>query len=221
MIHLASSREGSNAVVSPSQQENTMKKSPPVSSAKDRSNNNRTEKPDQSVSAPVKNRADKKDVKSERKMDKNDSVNYQKTLNANGNVLSDSVNSRLVDAYHIPDASQHVHGHKQDGFRGGKLDTDNNYGKQLSKFTKVESSINGKSELHYSSATDLSQPQPYTANGNINGTKNLKKKTVLGVPRSASSSSSREESDPKSWSEKFEKLMEKEKSEVRQSFFFL
>ncbi|XP_053384365.1 uncharacterized protein LOC123536146 isoform X9 [Mercenaria mercenaria] len=210
LMHQANSKEGSNKADVSSHREDSKIRSAPTGSAKNRSNNNRAEKSDHTVSAQVKSKTEKKDVRKTERVDNLDNLkNLKSVTSVNGNVASD--NSRLVDAYHLPDSTQHGH-NKQEGFRGGKLDSENGLGK-LSKLTKVESSINGKSELHYSSATDLSQAQPYQSNGTTNG---LKKKTNPVAPRSASSSSSRDESDPKSWSERFERFMDKDKSEPSQ-----
>ncbi|XP_052222607.1 cytosolic carboxypeptidase 2-like isoform X10 [Dreissena polymorpha] len=148
-----------------------------------------------------KSKQDKKELpKPERK----DSVNTQKSTkslnNLNGNAVNDGValNSKLVDTYHIPD-SNHTQGH---GFKGGKLiDTDNSMAKHLSKLSKGELN-NSTSGLHYSSATDLTQPQFYATD--VVNVGKLKKKAQQ-VPRSSSSSSSREEGERRSVSTTLEK----------------
>lgn len=208
LVHLAHSQESSNPTSNTSQCEDSKIQSAPVASAKDRSNNNKAERSDNSLnSQSVKAKTEKRDVK---KPEHTEYINNIKNLKPVSNVISNGESSRLVDAYHLPDSAQ-ISQNKQEGFRGGKLDSDNGHGK-LNKLTKIETTVNAKTELHHSLAADLSQP--LVPNGPMNGSKVIKKKSNSTVPRSDSSSSSREECDPKSWSEKFEKFMEKEKSEV-------
>jgi hypothetical protein len=211
LVHLAHSQDGAKPANISSHREDSKIRSAPITSAKEQSNNIKSERSDNSISAqPAKSKTERREVK---KPERTEYINNVKNLKPVSNVPSSGENSRLVDTYHLPDSIQHGH-NKQEGFRGAKLDVDIGHGK-LTKLTKIDSTINGKTELHYSSATDLSQP--LVPNGPTNGSKVMKKKSNSTVPRSASSSSSREESDPKSWSEKFEKFMDKDKSEV---FFF-
>ncbi|XP_052797668.1 uncharacterized protein LOC128229851 isoform X5 [Mya arenaria] len=153
--------------------------------------------PDQNPKPPdPRVRADKKETikkdvpKSERREPTVLKGATKSMTNLNGNAVNEGamLNSKLVDTYHIPD-SNHSQGHKQDGFRGGKLETDYGQPKQV------------KNGISYSSATDLAQPQFYQ---NEPVTRMIRQ-GVNGVPRSASSSSSREESEPRSVSTTLDK----------------
>lgn len=197
MVH---TRDPKNTALSPVPRENSIARSAPVATSKDKSNNNKAGKSEQNGSAHVKSKADKK----EKKTDKQESLNQKlskSVTNLNG-LQTDGVNSRLVDVYQLPDNAPQTL--KQEGFKGGKLDTD---GKAyLSKLAKLEYMANGKSDVNYSSATDLASLANGTSGGRgLGGSK----RRQTGIPRSASSSSSKEES----WNERTE-LYDKEKSEV-------
>lgn len=196
---IASAREAKHHG-KPADQENVSSRSAPPSGIMEASNS-RTSNSSSRHLEQVKTKTERK--RENTKLDRKDMVPAQKpvrsTTNLNGNALQDAValNGKLVDAYHIRDATQNL----QEGFRGGKLQHETESGSlKGGKVGKTENS-NGKLELHYSSATDLSQPPWYQLNGAGNNYKtNGGRKMGVGSvpPRSASSSSSRDENEPRS-----------------------
>ena len=142
-------------------------------------------------------------------------------LNTNATVTA---NSKLVDAYHIPDGNQHSQGNRQDGFRGNKLYE--NDGKSFLRHARQESlskhenvsSISGVSERTVSPYHINSSHSNLAGFRNSNSGPPPRKKVTscTGLeqpPTSASSSSSREEVEPRSVSVTTDK--QSEKAEVR------
>jgi len=143
----------------------------------------------------------KKDIA---KPERRESMNQYKTTksvsNVNSNALSEGMNgganSKFVDTYHVQDMNSL---NRQEGFRGGKLDCDQ---------SRPQRNGASRGELHYSSATDLTAPQFYQ-NEPVNG---KLRRRVSGnpkgavAPRSASSSSSKDESEPRSVSTTLDKF---------------
>lgn len=209
---LASAREAQKHVTS-GNHDNISARSAPPSVAKEATsssrNSNKHSDLSQSATSKGKNtenpksKAERKEKREHAKLERKDSVTMQKPVrsvtNLNGNVIppdSVALNGKLVDTYHIPDATQHV----QEGFRGGKLQHEGEIvNSKVPRGSKIENG-SSKTELHYSSVTDLSQTQWYQLNGGVSGGKAIRKKGVgsVPVPRSASSSSSKEELEPRS-----------------------
>lgn len=218
---------------------NVSARSAPASSLKDGTSSNKNSgiHPEQGSSSQGKSKPENSGTQSKTKSEKiqkrestrlerKDSVNAQKhsrsMTNMNGNALSDQIplNSKLVDTYHIPDATQNL----QEGFKGGKLQHESEaamskQGKQGK--AEKDGGMAGKSELHYSSATDLSQPHWYNINGAANGYKpsgGRRKGAVSGtMPRSASSGSSRDENEFYSEAytmERYDRVYDKDRNEV-------
>ena len=204
----ASAREPQRPVRSPTQ-ENISSRSAPHTAVKDgvNSKSSHRQQDPTSKSAQIKtNTADSSSKQSEHvktrterkrentKLERKDSMQkfYAHSTNLNGNVNLDGLplNGKLVDTYHIPDATLHL----PDGFRGGRIQGEMEVG-------PTKGSKNGRSELHCSTATDLSQQQWYQLNGA--GKTNSGK--PVGPPRSTSSSSSRDDNEPHSESSPLER----------------